>query len=279
MDLHVKNPTSVGISHYAVVCHDYHDHSKQTLRDHLFSKLVGNDVPQRDKKPNGGIAVPFPTKLHLILSQAEESGFDDIISWQPHGRCFLVHDHEKFVDTIMPSYFNQTRYTSFQRQLNLYGFRRLTAGRDRNAYYHEYFLKHKLFLCENIVRFSIKGNGVKPKPNPDAEPNFYNMPFLEPESNSDPRVHAPVPKHIAIEQQKHDDQDIDISNTIAGNQAREFDKINSIIQAHENDFSSVMSNMFYAMSYLGFVPCCENPVLEWEALEKLEFDSEFSFLA
>lgn len=51
----------------------------------------------------------------------------------------------------MPEYFRQSKLTSFQRQLNLYGFRRLTAGPDRGGYYHEMFLKHKLFLCRDMV--------------------------------------------------------------------------------------------------------------------------------
>ncbi len=85
MDQHVKiltSAASTGIfAHNIVVCHDYHDHSKITLRDHLLSKLVRNHAPRKEKKPTGGVAVPFPTILHLILSQAEKDGFENIISW------------------------------------------------------------------------------------------------------------------------------------------------------------------------------------------------------
>ena len=70
---------------------------------------------------------------------------------QPHGRCFVIHKPREFVDQVMPEYFRQSKLTSFQRQLNLYGFRRLTTGADRGGYYHEMFLKHKLFLCQGMV--------------------------------------------------------------------------------------------------------------------------------
>ncbi len=95
---------------------------------------------------------------------------------QPHGRCFLVHKPTEFVDEIMPTFFRQSKLTSFQRQLNLYGFSRITAGRDRGGYYHELFLKNKLFLCQNMNRIRIKGTGIKGKASPSTEPDFYSMP-------------------------------------------------------------------------------------------------------
>lgn len=69
----------------------------------------------------------------------------------------------------------------FQRQLNIYGFSRLTTGRDRGCYYHELFLKHKLFFCQNILRIGIKGTGVKGKANPKSEPDFYSMLVVKPD--------------------------------------------------------------------------------------------------
>lgn len=58
--------------------------------------------------------------------------------------------------------------------MNLYGFRRLTSGRDRGAYYHELFLRGRPDLVQKIRRIRIKGTGSKPVASPDTEPNFYN---------------------------------------------------------------------------------------------------------
>lgn len=33
----------------------------------------------------------FPVKLHYMLSELEDDGLEHIASWQPHGRCILVH--------------------------------------------------------------------------------------------------------------------------------------------------------------------------------------------
>jgi len=79
----------------------------------------------------------------------------------------------------MPRYFRQTKLTSFQRQLNLYGFRRITQGADAGAYYHELFLRGRPQLCMRMVRQKVKGTGHKQPTDVGSEPNFYSMPSLE----------------------------------------------------------------------------------------------------
>jgi hypothetical protein len=149
------------------VNHDYHDHSKEspTIMDVKKMKQEEEDIKKR-RGPRGGVAQPFPEKLHLMLSTL---GREDIVTWQPHGRCFVVHNAKAFVNQVMPKYFRQTKLTSFQRQLNLYGFCRLTGGRDRGGYYHELFLRNRPFLCKRMMRTRIKGTGIKAASSPQTE--------------------------------------------------------------------------------------------------------------
>jgi len=44
----------------------------------------------------------FPVRLHDMLHQLEEQNLSHIASWQPHGRCFMVHRQDDFVQTILP---------------------------------------------------------------------------------------------------------------------------------------------------------------------------------
>jgi HSF-type DNA-binding len=78
-------------------------------------------------------------------------------------------------------YFRQTKLTSFQRQLNLYGFRRITQGPDSGSYYHSMFLRGRPGLCQRMLRQKVKGTGHKQPADASSEPNFYNMPPIVPD--------------------------------------------------------------------------------------------------
>ena len=71
--------------------------------------------------PRGGVYDPFPIKLHRMLDEAKAAGLESVVSWLEHGRAFRIHQPKVFAATIMCQFFNQSKYTSFQRQLNLYG--------------------------------------------------------------------------------------------------------------------------------------------------------------
>jgi hypothetical protein len=58
-----------------------------------------------------------------MLDEMATLKFESIISWQPHGTAFRVHQPDEFARIVMPRYFQQTKYKSFQRQLHIYGFR------------------------------------------------------------------------------------------------------------------------------------------------------------
>jgi hypothetical protein len=99
----------------------------------------------------------FPWRLHIVLDAAEREGFSDIVSWIDDS-SFKVHDAERFVDEIMPRFFQQTKYKSFQRQCNLWGFDRISNGPQKGGYVRkEYFVRGDPALVARIQRMKIKG--------------------------------------------------------------------------------------------------------------------------
>ncbi len=122
--------TSKGFERHRVK-HDYHDYARvMELPSQLDMDMVA--------KASGGVNNPFPTILHKLLSETDMMGCSHLISWQTHGRSFLIHKPREFVREVVPRYFKHSKLSSFQRQLSLYGFVRLTnEGPDKGAYYHE----------------------------------------------------------------------------------------------------------------------------------------------
>lgn len=62
----------------------------------------------------------FPVKLYTMLEYADEMGLR-CCTWLPHGRAFMILD-EAGLMKIVPTFFNQTKIRSFQRQLYLWDY-------------------------------------------------------------------------------------------------------------------------------------------------------------
>ena len=163
------------------VQHNYHDHMHDKPPAYLYDDdvLGSGHCFTVSTSGLGGAGLSFTIKLHEMLNTAEREDLKHIVSWQPHGRCFVIHKTELFKE-LLPRFFGISKIASFQRQLNMYGFQRITRGMDKSGYYHELFLRGRVFLAYQIRRVRIKGTGARAKANPDQEPNFWNMKWLEP---------------------------------------------------------------------------------------------------
>lgn len=96
--------------------------------------------------------VTFPIKLHEMLMDVEREDNDTIVSWSPDGKGFRVHKQTMFVEKILPRYFSQTKYRSFQRQLNHYGFDRILKGPYEGGYRHPDFVRDDPIRCRSMRR-------------------------------------------------------------------------------------------------------------------------------
>jgi len=121
--------------------------------------------------PGKKAATNFPFKLHQILSTPE---YEHIISWMPHGRAWKIHNKDLLMRKIVPKYFVQSKYESFTRQLNGWGFKRLhQSGNDFNAYYHVCFLRGIPHLTVLMTRVAPYQGRLLP--HMEGEPNFYEI--------------------------------------------------------------------------------------------------------
>eukprot|EP00814_Leptocylindrus_danicus_P014258 CAMPEP_0116006694 /NCGR_PEP_ID=MMETSP0321-20121206/1876_1 /TAXON_ID=163516 /ORGANISM="Leptocylindrus danicus var. danicus, Strain B650" /LENGTH=194 /DNA_ID=CAMNT_0003475287 /DNA_START=255 /DNA_END=836 /DNA_ORIENTATION=- len=121
----------------------------------------------------------FHAKLYLALEQTQACGFDDVIAWMPHGRAFKIMDKKRFEEQVLMPFLHMKVYSSFRRQCNLYGFRRLTnaSGTESSgAMYNEYFVRGRPELLTRMIRMKNKGTNVRPASCSLSEPDFFSMP-------------------------------------------------------------------------------------------------------
>jgi hypothetical protein len=88
---------------------------------------------EADGETEGDSKKKFPWALHSLLEDAEKAGDGDVVCWRPSGIAFKVHKRDEFMKRILPKYFKQTKFKSFVRQLNLWGFTFIDQGPDKGS--------------------------------------------------------------------------------------------------------------------------------------------------
>ncbi|PON86893.1 Heat shock transcription factor [Trema orientale] len=69
---------------------------------------------------------PFLLKTYMLV---EDPATDDVISWNTEGTAFVVWQPAEFARDLLPTLFKHSNFSSFVRQLNTYGFRKVATNR------------------------------------------------------------------------------------------------------------------------------------------------------
>ena len=72
----------------------------------------------------------FILNLETILRRKD---FSPIVRWDQSGKCLCIVSIHKFEEIVLPQYFRHSKFPSFVRQLNIYGFKKCKSESTKGA--------------------------------------------------------------------------------------------------------------------------------------------------
>ena len=118
-----------------------------------------NPTSLNGSSPSNEISLIASTKNTDIIISPSVS----CCSWSDSGKAFRISDINQFSAIILPKYFRTSKFSSFQRNLNLYGFAKTRRGADANMYAHPAFLRDQPDMLSQLTK--CKGSSIKNKKN------------------------------------------------------------------------------------------------------------------
>ena len=97
----------------------------------------------------------------IILNEILSSGlYHDIIHWDSNGKGIIISNIDKLCEIVLPKYYKHNNYSSFVRQLNMYGFHKTKEKiKDVDIFEHQEFNKQS--TKEQINKITKQKNRMK----------------------------------------------------------------------------------------------------------------------
>ncbi|KAI8594611.1 HSF-type DNA-binding-domain-containing protein, partial [Dissophora ornata] len=99
--------------------------SNAGVADEASSASDSQSLQPLTRATNGsarGNVAAFLTKLYNMVNEPVSN---NLIKWSDDGQSFIVVNHVEFAKEVLPKFFKHNNFSSFVRQLNMYGFHKV----------------------------------------------------------------------------------------------------------------------------------------------------------
>lgn len=125
----------------------------------LNTSLNAVTYPRTGKR---GVPQQFPIRLYKMLQSESGNSSHGMILWSETGEAFRIADVATFSSLVLPMYFRTSKFSSFQRNLNLYGFSKARRGPNTDMYAHPAFLRGRPELLSQLKKSAHSTDKTRP---------------------------------------------------------------------------------------------------------------------
>ncbi|KAI9316270.1 HSF-type DNA-binding-domain-containing protein [Dichotomocladium elegans] len=110
------------------------------------------------------------TFVHKLYNMVVDKQYQHLIAWTYTGTSFIVCNISEFARDVLPKHFKHNNFSSFVRQLNMYGFHKINKSpRGHRAlaenqiweFSHSKFLRNRADLLDEIKRKALENDVVR----------------------------------------------------------------------------------------------------------------------
>ncbi|ORX96313.1 hypothetical protein K493DRAFT_217746 [Basidiobolus meristosporus CBS 931.73] len=136
-----------------------------------IASLPPSPNPAGSKSPSSpNVKIMNNTFVHKLHGMVEDKQYQHLISWNYSGTSFIVCNIVEFSREVLPKHFKHNNFSSFVRQLNMYGFHKVNksprghrtlAENQIWEFSHPKFLRGRPDLLDDIKRKSMESETLR----------------------------------------------------------------------------------------------------------------------